>query len=108
GGNKVEILPSGKTCDGLPGAHYVAVGPGGSRLLVSSANRPEAYLVDTHNCRKLATFDVGPVAQGVQISPNGHWGLVVGAGNGTITIIDIHTAKAVKTIAVGKTPHNAR
>lgn len=108
GSNQVEILPSGKTCDGLPGAHYVAVSPDRNRLLVSSANKPEAYLVDTHDCRKLATFDVGPVTQGVQISPNGHWGLVVSAGNGTVTIIDMHTAKAVKTIAVGKTPHNAR
>lgn len=108
GSNQVEILPSGKTCDGLPGAHYVAVSPDRSRMLVSSANKPEAYLMDTHDCRKLATFDVGPVTQGVQISPNGRWGLVVSAGNGTVTIIDMHTAKAVKTIAVGKTPHNAR
>lgn len=108
GSSKVEILPSGKTCDGLPGAHYVAVSPDGSRMLVSSANKPEAYLVDTHDCRKLATFGVGPVTQGVQISPDGHWGLVVSAGNGTVTIIDLHSAKAVKTIAVGKTPHNAR
>lgn len=106
--NKVEILPSGKTCDGLPGAHYVAVSPDGKRLLVSSAKRPEAYLVDVHTCKKLATFDVGAVAQGVQISPNGRWGLAVGAGNGTVTIIDMHAAKVVKTIAVGKTPHNAR
>lgn len=108
GSNQVEILPGGKTCDGLPGAHYVAVSPDGKRMLVSSANQPEAYLVDTHDCRNLATFDVGPVTQGVQISPNGHWGLVVSAGNGTVTIIDMHTAKAVKTIDVGKTPHNAR
>jgi YVTN family beta-propeller protein len=108
GSNQVEILPGGKTCDGLPGAHYVAVSPDGSRMLVSSANKPEAYLVDAHDCRKLATFDVGPVTQGVQISPNGHWGLVVSAGNGTVTIIDMHTAKAAKTLDVGKTPHNAR
>jgi YVTN family beta-propeller protein len=108
GSNKVEILPSGKTCDGLPGAHYVAVSPDGRRMLVSSANQPEAYLVDTRDCRKLATFEVGPVTQGVQISPNGHWGLVVSAGNSTVTIIDMRTAKAAKTIAVGKTPHNAR
>ena len=108
GSNKVEILPGGKTCTGLPGAHYVAVNPDGSRMLVSSANLPKAYLVDTRTCRKLATFDVGPVTQGVQISPNGRWGLVVGSGNDTLTIIDMHTAKAVKTIIVGKTPHNAR
>lgn len=108
GSNQVEILPSGKTCDGLPGAHYVAVNPDGSRMLVSSANKPEAYLVDTRDCRKLTTFAVGPVTQGVQISPNGHWGLVVSEGNSTVTLIDLRTAKAVKTIAVGKTPHNAR
>lgn len=108
GSNKVEILLSGKTCDRLPGAHYVAVGPDGNRLLVSSATQPDAYLVDAQTCARLATFDVGPVAQGVQISPNGHWGLVVGAGNSTITLIDMHTAKTVKTIDVGMTPHNAR
>lgn len=108
GSNQVEILPSGKTCDGLPGAHYVAVSPDGRRMLVSSANKPEAYLVDTHDCAKLATFAVGPVTQGAQISPDGHWGLVVSAGNGTVTIIDLRTAKSVRTIAVGKTPHNAR
>lgn len=108
GSNKVEILPSGKTCDGLPSAHYVAVNPDGSRMLVGSANEPEAYLVDPRNCKKLATFNVGPVTQGVQISPDGRLGLVVGAGNGTVTVIDLHTAKAVATIAVGKTPHNAR
>ncbi|HEX7324561.1 MAG TPA: cytochrome D1 domain-containing protein [Rhodanobacteraceae bacterium] len=108
GSNKVEILPTGKTCDGLPGAHYVAVNPAGNRMLVSSVNKPEAYLVDTRDCKRLATFDVGPVTQGVQISPNGHWGLVVSAGNGTVTIVNIQAAKAVATIAVGKTPHNAR
>lgn len=108
GSSKVEILPSGKACNDLPGAHYVAVSPDGKRLLVSSANLPEAYLVDTHTCRKLATFDVGPVTQGVQISPNGRWGLVVSADNGTVSIINLHTLKVVKTIAVGKTPHNAQ
>lgn len=108
GSNEVEILPSGKTCGGLPGAHYVAVTPHGNRLLVSSANEPTAWLVDARTCQKLGTFTVGPVPQGVQISPDGHWGLAVGAGDGTVTIIDMHTAKAVKTIAVGNTPHNAR
>lgn len=108
GSNRVEILPSGRTCNDLPSAHYVAVNPDGSRMLVSSASQPEAYLVDPRDCKKLATFDVGPVTQGVQISPNGHWGLVVSAGDGTVTIIDMQTAKAVATIAVGKTPHNAR
>lgn len=108
GSNKVEILPSGRTCNGLPGAHYVAVNKDASQMLVSSATQPQAYLVDPRNCKKLATFDVGPIAQGVQISPNGHWGLAVSAGNGSVTIIDLHTAKAVATIAVGKTPHNAR
>lgn len=108
GSNKVEILPSGRTCNDLPSAHYVAVNVDGSRMLVSIANQPDAYLVDPRDCKKLATFNVGPVTQGVQISPNGHWGLAVSAGNGTVTIIDMRTAKAVATIAVGKTPHNAR
>ncbi len=108
GSDSVGILPDGKVCDGLPSAHYVAVSPDGRRLLVSSANLPQAYLVDTHSCAKLATFDVGPVTQGVQISPDGRWGLVVSAGDGTITLIDLRTSRAVKTLAVGKTPHNAR
>lgn len=105
--NAVQTLPSGRICTGLPGAHYMAVTPDGERLLVSSANLPEAYLVDAKTCKILATFEVGPTTQGVTISPNGHWGLVVSAGNGTVAVIDIEVHKLVKIIQVGAAPHNS-
>lgn len=107
-GNAVENMQTGQTFGGLTAAHYDAISPDGKRLLVSSASLPEAYLVDAHTGKKLATFQIGPVPQGVQISPDGHWGLAVSAGNGTVAVIDMRTQKQVKTIAVGETPHNVR
>lgn len=107
-GGSVESLPSGETGSDLAGAHYDVVSPDGSRLLVSSATRPEAFLVDARSGRKLATFKVGPTMQGVAIGPHGRWGLAVSAGNGTVAVIDIREQKLVKSIKVGKTPHNAR
>lgn len=104
--NAVESLPSGKLFEGLESAHYDAISPDGGRLLVSSATLPEAYLVDTHSGKKLATFTIGPTPQGVAISPDGRWGLAVSAGDGTVTVIDLRKEKVVKSIAVGKTPHN--
>lgn len=106
--NAVESLPSGRLMEGLDSAHYDALSPDGKLLLVSSAKLPEAWLVDAHSGRKLATFEVGPVPQGVQIGPDGHWGLAVSAGDGTVTVIDLRTRKVARTIPVGKTPHNAR
>lgn len=106
--NAVESLPSGKTMDGLTAAHYDAVSPDGSRLLVSSATLPEVYLVDVHSGKKLATFEIGPTPQGVAIGPDGHWGLAVSAGSGTVAVIDMRKQKLVKSVAVGKEPHNAR
>jgi DNA-binding beta-propeller fold protein YncE len=105
--NAVEILPSRRVCNALPGAHYLAVTPDGKRLLVSSATRPEAYLVDTETCARLATFDVGPVAQGVAISPDGRWGLVASQGDSTVAVIDIASRKRVKTLHFDAYPHNA-
>lgn len=104
----VESMPSDKVWRGLSGAHYVAVDPRGERMLVSSKDLPEAYLVDTRTGKKLATFDVGPVPQGVTISPDGSRGLAVGAGDGTVSVIDMQAQKKIATIAVGKVPHNAR
>ncbi|HEX5961155.1 MAG TPA: cytochrome D1 domain-containing protein [Rhodanobacteraceae bacterium] len=106
--NAVENLPSGKVFDGLPDAHYDAISPDGSRLLVSSATLPEAWLVDARNGEKLGTFEIGPTPQGVAISPDGRWGLAVSAGGDSVAVIDIKQAKLVKSIAVGKTPHNIR
>lgn len=107
GSDAVEILPSGRVCTGLVGAHYDAVSPDGRLLLVSSAKRPEVYLVDTRSCKRLATFDVGPTAQGVAFSPDGHRGLAVSARNGSVSVIDVRSRKVIKTIAVGTGPHNA-
>jgi YVTN family beta-propeller protein len=104
--NAVENMQTGTTWN-VPGAHYDAVSRDGNYLLVSSARLPNAYLLDAHSGKKLATFDIGPTPQGVAISPDGHWGLAVSAGDGTVTVIDLKTRQKVKTIAVGKTPHNA-
>lgn len=106
--NEVESQPSGETWGNLTGAHYDAINPNGDRLLVSSAGGSEVYLVDAHSGKKVATFKIGPVAQGVAISPDGHWGLAVSAGHGTVAVIDMRKQKLVKFIKVGKTPHNAR
>lgn len=107
-GNAVERMPAGKTSDALSGAHYDAISHDGKRLLVSSKDLPEAYLLDSQSGKKLATFEIGPTPQGVAISPDGRWGLAVSAGNGTVAVIDMRTRKLVKSVAVGKAPHNAR
>jgi YVTN family beta-propeller protein len=104
----VEDMATGKTWSDLPGAHYDAVSPDGKRLLVSSSNTTNAYLVDTETGRTLATFDIGATPQGVAIGPNGRWGLAVSAGAGTVAAIDLNTLKLVRKIEVGNTPHNIR
>lgn len=107
-GNAVESMPTDKTWPGFTGAHYDAVSPDGTLMLVSSKDLPEAYLLDIHSGKKLATFEIGPTPQGVAIGPKGRWGLAVSAGAGTVAAIDLKTQKLVKSIAVGKVPHNAR
>lgn len=106
--NSVESMPTGKTWDGFKGAHYDAISADGTRMLVSSKDLPQAYLLDVKSGKKLATFDIGPTPQGVGISPDGRWGLAVSAGAGTVAAIDMKTQKLVKSIAVGKVPHNVR
>lgn len=106
--NAVESMPAGETWGSLTGAHYDAISPDGKRMLVSSKDQPEAYLLDVTTGRKLATFDIGPTPQGVTISPDGRWGLAVSAGSGTVAVIDMQKQKMVKSIAVGKVPHNSR
>lgn len=106
--NAVENLSTGNTWDALSDAHYDAISPDGNRALVSSKDQPEAYLLDAHSGKKLATFEIGPTPQGVTFSPDSRWGLAVSAGNGTVALIDIRKQKMVKSIPVGKVPHNAR
>ncbi len=107
-GNAVEDLSTGKTWGELPGAHYDAISPDGTRMLVSAKDLPQAYLLDASNGKKLATFDIGSIPQGVGISPDGRWGLAVSAGTGTVAVIDMSTRKMIKSIVVGKVPHNVR
>ena len=47
----VEDLSAGGSWDALDSAHYDAVSPDGTRLLVGSKDRPEVYLVDTSSGR---------------------------------------------------------
>lgn len=104
----VQAMPSGKPFGAVPGAHYDAISADGRRLLVSSKDQPEAYLLDAHSGAKLATFEIGPTPQGVAISPDGRWGLAVSAGKGAVAVIDMKAQRMVASIAVGKVPHNAR
>ncbi|MGY0797523.1 YncE family protein [Lysobacter sp. A286] len=106
--NAVESMPAGDTWGALTGAHYNTISADGTRMLVSSKDLPEAYLVDAHSGKKLTTFEIGPTPQGVAISPDGRWGLAVSAGNGTVAVIDMEAQSLVKSIDVGEVPHNAR
>lgn len=108
GSNRVESLPGGATWDNLDSAHYGAISPDGTKLLVSSAATENAYVVDAKTGKTLATIGVGAVPQGVQIGPHGRYGLAVSAGTDSVTVIDMRTLKKIKTIKVGKAPHNAR
>ncbi|HEX7324944.1 MAG TPA: YncE family protein [Rhodanobacteraceae bacterium] len=107
GSGAVENMATGTVWHGLPGAHYDALSPDGTRLLVSSATSHDAFLVDTRTGKVLDTFDIGPVLQGVAIGPDGKWGLVVGAGKGTLSIINLDTRRVVKTLSIGMGPHHA-
>lgn len=107
GSDAVENMATGKAWHGLASAHYDALSADGTRLLVSSAKTPDAFLVDTKTGKTLKTFDIGPVLQGVAISPNGKWGLVVSAGKGTVSVINLDTEQLVKTIPVGRGPDHA-
>lgn len=106
--NAVEVLPTGPAWEGLDSAHYNAISSNGKRLLVSSKNTDNVYVVDTATGKTLATFDIGGTPQGVAIGPRGQWGLAVSAGTDSVAVIDLKKLKLAKTIKVGKTPHNAR
>lgn len=105
--NAVEVLPQGTVWRGLDSAHYDALSPDGSRLLVSSSTG-DVYVVDTATGKKLATFSIGTIVQGVAIGPHGRWGLAISPEKGAVAAIDLKTLKLVKMIKVGKVPHNAR
>lgn len=104
----VETLPMGTTWGGLDNAHYNAISPDGTRLLVSSKDEGKVYVVDTATGKALATFNIGATPQGVAIGPHGHWGLAVSAGTDTVAVIDLDSLKVAKLVKVGKIPHNAR
>lgn len=108
GSDSVESLPAGTTWGSLDSAHFVDVGPDGTRLLVSSKDTEDAYVVDTATGKTLATFHIGATPQGVQIGPHGRWGLAISAGTGSVAAIDLKNLKLVKMIKVGNVPHNAR
>lgn len=105
--NAVEVFPQKTVWHGLNSAHYDALSPDGSRLLVSSHKTGDIYLVDTATGKKLATFNIGTIAQGVKIGPHGHWGLAIAPKKGAVAAIDLKKLKLVKMIKVGKVPHNA-
>lgn len=108
GANAVEVLPQGTLWKGLTTAHYDAISPDGSRVLVTSAQPGQVYVMDAHSGKQLAVIPVGKATQGVGISPDGRWALAVVPDAGAVVAIDLKRLKAVKTIAVGKTPHNVR
>lgn len=106
--NAVEALPTGTLWEGLDSAHYNAISPDGTRLLVSSKGTDKVYVVDTATGKILATFSIGATPQGVAIGPHGRWGLAVSAGTDSVAVIDLKNLKLAKVIKVGKIPHNAR
>lgn len=101
----MEVLPSGRLWHGLAGAHYNAISPNGKYLLDSSTMQPDAYLVDAHRGKKLATFKIGKIVQGANFSPDSRCGAVVSAADGAVSIIDVGTRRVIHTVAVGKAPH---
>jgi YVTN family beta-propeller protein len=104
----VETLLTGTTWKGLDSAHYDAISPDGTRLLVSSKDKDKVYVIDTGTGKTLATFNIGATPQGVAIGPHGHWGLAISAGTDSVAVIDLKNLKRAKVIKVGKIPHNAR
>ena len=107
GSDAVEVFPQETVWHDLNSAHYDAMNPDGSRLLVSSHQTGKIYLLDTTTGEKIATFDIGSVAQGVKIGPNGHWALAIAPKQGAVAAINLDKLKVAKKIKVGNTPHNA-
>ena len=105
---EVAVLPSRQAWPGVEGAHYDALGPDGSRLLVSGFKTGDVYLMDTSSGKILGSVPIGGVAQGVKIAPDGRHGLAMAESSGFVAVIDLDKPELLKKIAVGKMPHNAR
>ncbi|MDX1464416.1 MAG: cytochrome D1 domain-containing protein [Halomonas sp.] len=106
-GNAVQALPSGQAWPDVPGAHYDALSPDGTRLLVSGFKTGDVYLLDARSGERLATLPVGEVAQGVKISPDGRLGLAMAQKQGVVAVIDLAAGELTKRLSVGAGPHNA-
>jgi len=92
----------------VEGAHYDALGPDGSRLLVSGFKTDNVYSIDTSTGKIQGSVPIGGVAQGVAISPDGRYGLAMAESIGLVAVIDLDKMELVKKIPVGRKPHNAR
>ncbi|WP_211310991.1 cytochrome D1 domain-containing protein [Halomonas denitrificans] len=103
----VQALPGGQAWPGVPGAHYDALSPDGTRLLVSGFKTGDVYLLDTRSGERLATLPIGEVAQGVKISPDGRLGLAMAQKQGVVAVIDLAAGELVERLSVGAGPHNA-
>ncbi|PTU02246.1 hypothetical protein DBR45_13310, partial [Pseudomonas sp. HMWF031] len=104
--SQIERLPSLQVWEGVKGAHYDAITPDGSRLLVSGFKTGQVYIVDTGSGKILANLAAGDIAQGVKISPNGKLGFAVVPKKHSVTVIDMEKMTVIKQIKVGKEPHN--
>lgn len=102
----VKVLPSKQAWPGVAGAHYNALSPDGSRLMVSGFKTGNVYVLNTASGEVMASVPVGEVAQGVKISPDGRYGLAVAPTQGDVAVIDMNTLELVRKIPVGKVPHN--
>lgn len=105
--NAVKTLPSGQAWPGVPGAHYDALSPDGTRLLVSGFKTGDVYLLDARSGERIATLPIGEVAQGVKISPDGRHGLAMAQKQGVVAVIDMAAGELIKRLPVGAGPHNA-
>ncbi|MDT0499982.1 MULTISPECIES: cytochrome D1 domain-containing protein [unclassified Halomonas] len=103
----IQSLPAGAAWPEVPGAHYDALSPDGTRLLVSGFKTGDVYVMDARSGELTATLPIGEVAQGVKIAPDGCHGLAVAPGQGIVAVIDLDAGELIKTIPVGKEPHNA-
>lgn len=103
----IGVFPSAQAWSGVEGAHYDALSPDGTKLLVSGFKTGNVYLLDTKSGKVEGSVPLGGSIQGVQITPDGRYGFAMAETEGTVAVIDLNPVKLVKKIPVGKTPHNA-
>jgi YVTN family beta-propeller protein len=103
----IDVLPSGQAWSGVEGAHYDALDPDGSRLLVSGFKTGKVHVIDTATGGVRGSVAIGGVAQGVTVAPDGRHGLAMAESIGLVAVIDMDKLELVKKIPVGKMPHNA-